>query len=239
MKKTLFPLLLILVFITSCSTPRNTSTIDSYQTITAYGVDNPPQDITQSLFSDQDATISEENIQRILNGKYTLPQKIRIAIVNLENIQYQRSYWNNEDYLSSREKYLNILTENLKKHPRIESVSLIPQIMLPSSPSFNSIREGAVRMQADIVLIYSISGGIYSKYKLFKANEYKSFATTQLLMMDVRTGLVPFTRVVSKDSQTNKEKSDFNEDEALKRTQEASVLLTLEEICGDINSFLK
>lgn len=239
MKKTILLSLLIIGFVTSCNTVREIPPSATSQVVTGYGVETQTEDITQSLFSDKDATISEENIQRILNGKYTLPQKIRVAIVNLENVQYRRSYWNNEDYLSSREKYLNIITDNLKKHPRIESVSLIPQIMLPDYPTFSSIREGAVRMQADVVLIYSISGGIYSKYKLFKANEYKSFATAQMLMMDVRTGLVPFTRVISKDSQANKEKSDFNEDEALRRVQESSVLLTLEEICGDINVFLK
>jgi hypothetical protein len=209
--------------------------------VTGYGIKNmPDDDITRSLFDDKDAKISEENIQKILDGKYTLPKRLRVAVVNIENSSLirKRYAWNDEDYLSSRQRYLTTMTSNLETQSRVDKVTLIPDIMMSSAPTFTSIREAAVRMQADIVLVYSIKGGIYSKYKMFAADEYKAFATTQVLIMDVRTGLVPFTTVVTEDYMSKKEKRDFNDSEAEKRTQEEAVQRALEKVCIGINSFL-
>lgn len=240
MKKQIILLSLLACAFFSCNvqqyTPASQPSVD--KTVDAYGFYSQPEDIMQSLFSDKDATITEENIQRILNGKYKLPETLRVAIVNLENNQYRRYYWNDEDYLSSRQKYLETLTQNFKNQNRVKSVSLIPEIMLPGSPTFGSIREAAVRMQADVVIVYSVSGGMYSNYKMFKGSTYKAFATTQVLMIDVRTGLVPFTRVISKDTIAKKEDSDFNSDEARKRIQEEAVMKTLDEICSDLNNYI-
>ncbi|MFV0417405.1 MAG: hypothetical protein ACK5KT_01570 [Dysgonomonas sp.] len=209
----------------------------------AYGV--PDDGITQSLFDDKNATISEENLQTILEGYAFLPEKLRVAVVNIENVRnvqpanrYYNHMWNDEDYISSRQKYLSVMTDNLQQQDRVKKVALIPDMMIPPSPSFTSIREAAVRMQADVVVVYSIRGGLYSKYKLFSSDEYKAFATTQVMIMDVRTGLVPFTTVVTEEYNSKKQKSDFNDTEAIKRVREEAVSLTLKKVCEDMNVFL-
>lgn len=234
MKKYFICLVLLSFFLISCSVQQYPVSAQNQ----APDVSSEYEDITQSLFSDKEATISEKNIQRILNGKYALPQSLRVAIVNLENSQYRRRNWDDEDYLSSRQKYLETLTMNLNNQNRVQSVSLIPDVMLPASLTFGSIREAAVRMQADVIVVYSVSAGMYSKYRMFKGSTYKAFATTQVLVIDVRTGLVPFTRVISKDTTAKKEDADFNSDEARKRIQEEAVMKTLDEICSDLNNFL-
>ncbi len=236
MKKNTFSFFALLLLMTSCMTVKETPT---YGEPLKYASESN-QDIIQSLFDDKDAKISEENIQKILDGRYTLPQHLRVAVVNLENGQLiKRQYsWNDEDYLSSRQRYLTAMTSNLEQQERVNKVTLIPDIMLASNPTFTSIREAAVRLQADVVLVYSIKGGTYSKYKVFSADEYKAFATTQILIMDVRTGLVPFTTVITRDYTSKKQKNDFNNSEAEKRTQEEAVTLTLKEVCESINTFL-
>lgn len=230
------------IIMSSCISMKETSPYYGQgAVVTGYGINNmPDDDITQSLFDDKDAKISEENIQKILDGKYSLPQRLRVAVVNIDNgpLIRKRYAWNDEDYLSSRQRYLATMTSNLETQSRVDKVTLIPDIMMSSAPTFTSIREAAVRMQADVVLVYSIKGGMYSKYKMFAADEYKAFATTQILIMDVRTGLVPFTTVVTEDYMSKKEKSDFNDSEAEKRTQEEAVQRTLEKVCTGINSFL-
>lgn len=234
MKKTVILIFVSVFIFSSCI-------VDKSMPTTPYtaGPNTQNNNITQSLFSDKEATISEENIQQILSGNYSLPSKIRVGIINLENTQSNLRYWDNEDYLSSRQKYLDIITVSLKNNPRVQSVSLIPQMMLPAAPTFASIREAAVRTQADIIVVYSISGGMYANYKVFKSSIFKSFATTQALVIDTRTGLVPFTRVISDDEVSKKSDKDFNEDEARKRIQENAVLKTLEKICTDLDQFLE
>lgn len=224
-------------FMTSCMTVKE---VPADPTIKGYGYDMPEDGITQSLFTDKNATISEENLQMILDGYSFLPEKLRVAVINLENVSPTncRYVWNDEDYVSSRQKYLSTMTENLKQQERVKKVTLIPDMMVPSSPSFTTIREAAVRMQADIAVVYSVRGGLYSRFKMFSSDQYKAFATTQVMIIDVRTGLVPFTTVVTEEYESKKEKSDFNDSEAQKRIREEAVSLTLAQVSKEINEFL-
>jgi hypothetical protein len=102
-----------------------------------------------------------------------------------------------------------------------------------------NIREAAVRMQADMVVVYSIAGDIYSSYKLFSKPEIKAFATTQLVILDTRTGLIPFSTISTKDFLSQKKKEELDQLEARNRIQNTAVLLTIEEIGEKINEFLK
>ncbi len=229
-------LIAIFVLLSSCNTTRpfgNSS-----------GFDMPGGDtlITQSLFSDKASTISEEAIQKILDGTYTLPQQLRVAIVRMEPaLQLKRYYWNywsDEQYLKTQQSYLDLFTEKFKQSSRVTKLSIIPDLLISKTPSFTNIREAAVRMQADVVVVYAITSDIYTKYKLFSKPDIKAFATTQLIILDVRTGLVPFSTIVTKDYLSQKNKEELDNSEAASRIQDEAVLLTINDIGQKITSFL-
>ncbi|NDW17338.1 hypothetical protein D0T53_00220 [Dysgonomonas sp. 216] len=208
----------------------------------AYTTEYADNEITESLFKDESAKITEDNIKRLLDGHYSLPKELRVAIISIENTKANRYYYYNQnDYLTSRQKYIDCLKENLDNNTRIKATLWIPNMMTGANPSFSTIREAAVRMQADIVLVYSISeGNIYTKHKVFSSN-HKAFATTQAMIMDVRTGLIPHTDISTKEFLGVKEEKDkkaFNNDEKRKLLQEEAVLLTLKDINESINKFL-
>lgn len=232
MKKIGIIILTAIVF-ASCSTTKQISNPSEF----TYVNNDPP--ITKSLFDDKSSTISEENIQKILDGNYKLPNNLRVAFVKLESSHNQRRYyWSDEQYLKSQQQYLDLFSEKFKNSNRVKSISTIPDILISKSPTFTSIRESAVRTQSDIVVIYSINSDIYSQYKLFSKTNIKAFATTQLIVLDVRTGLVPFTTIVTKDFQDKKNETDLNENEATSRIKNQAVLLTIEEVGKQINEFL-
>jgi len=189
MKQTTF-LIATIVLLTACGTTR--PLVDNSD------FDKPSGDtlITQSLFNDGASTISEENIQRILEGTYNLPQQLRVAIVKLEPIpqlkRYYWNYWSDEQYLKTQQSYLDLFSEKFKQSSRVTKLSIIPDLLISKSPSFTNIREAAVRMQADIVVVYAITSDIYTKDKVFSKPDIKDFATTQLIILDVKTGLIPF-----------------------------------------------
>lgn len=198
--------------------------------------------ITQSLFNDKASTINEEGIQKILDGSFKLPTQLRVAIVKLENSQVRRnywSYWSDEEYLKTQQSYLDLFAERFRQSSRVIKLSVIPDLLISKTPSFTNIREAAVRMQADIVVVYSISGDIYSKYKFLSRPDIKAFATTQLIVLDVRTGLVPFSTIVTKDFLAQKGKEEINNTEARNRIQNEAVLMTINEIGQQVTEFLK
>lgn len=228
--------------LTACTTPRYTG---APYTVIDKGdkIPDSREPITQSLFNDKQATISEENIQKILEGHYKLPQQLRVAVVRIDNSSnnryYYGSYWNDEQYLKTQQAYLDLLADKLKQSQRVTAVNTIPDLLLTKPQNFTSIREAAVRLQADMVVVYTINTDIYSKYRLFTKADIKAFATTQLLVLDVRTGLVPFSTVVTKDQLSKKQDADLDNNEASNRIQKEAVLLTLEEIGKQLNDFLK
>lgn len=196
--------------------------------------------ITQSLFNDKSSTVSEENIQKILDGTYALPQQLRVAVVRLEApVQQKRYYYfDDEQYLKTQQSYLDLFIEKFKQSSRVNKVTLIPDLLVSKTPNFTNIREAAVRMQADIVVIYAITSDLYSKYKVFSKTDIKAFATTQLIILDVRTGLVPFSTIATKDAFSQRKKEEMDVAEAAGRIQHEAVLLTINEIGGKITDFL-
>lgn len=226
-------ILLLCILFSSC----HTSSKLAYASTESFA--EPGQDtlITQSLFSDQSSTISEEGIQKVLSGNYQLPEKLRVAIVRIDQ-QSRSYYWNDEDFLKTQQSYLDLFEEKFKQSSRVASVAAIPNLLISKTPNFTSIREAAVRMQADVVVVYSITSDLYSRYKFFNKPDIKAFATTQLIMLDVRTGLVPFSTIVTKDVLSQKKKEELDNQEARNRIQNEAALSTIEEIGKKITAFL-
>lgn len=224
----------VLTLITSCGVSKEVSSYPS----NAYAIEN--ESISQSLFNDKNATISEENIQKILDGSFKLPENLRVAFVKLESAQHRGRYFgSDETFLKNQQSYLDLFEKNFKNSGRIKSTKTLPDVLISNNPTFTSIREAAVRTQSDIAVIYSINSDLYSKYKMFSKTEIKAFATTQLIILDVKTGLIPFTTIVTKESQSNKKEGELNDSEAANRVKNEAVLQTINEIGNQINDFLK
>jgi hypothetical protein len=226
--KKLFPAMLSALLLISCGIPRPVSGNPAM----AYSAADTL--ITQSLFNDRSSTISEENIQKILDGTYRLPKQVRVAIVRLEPTAQQRraywNYWSDEQYLKTQQSYLDLFSAKLQQSARVTSLSIIPDLLISRTPTFTSIREAAVRMQADVVVVYAITSDLYSRYKFFSKPDLKAFATTQLILLDVKTGLIPFSAIVTRDVLSQRRKEELDNAEASGRVQHEAVLLTIDEI---------
>jgi hypothetical protein len=233
--KQLYFILFSATFLFSCSTPKFAETAI---TRTDKFADNG-EPVTESLFTDKNATITEENIKKILDGTLVLPQQLRVGIVRVDNTAPgRRYYWNDEQFLKTQQSYTDLFTQILKQSPRVTAVSVIPDLLLTRPQTFTNIREAAVRLQTDIVIVYTIATDIYSKYKLFTKPDIKAFATTQLIVLDVRTGLVPFSTIVTKDQLSKKLETDLDNSEATSRIQKEAVLLTIAETGKKLTAFL-
>lgn len=230
--------LILLMVLTSCSVSRPVA--QPNQEASAQGYYEPEAPITQSLFDDKNSTISEEDIQKILDGNYSLPHKLRVSLVKLESAQNPRNYyWNSEEYLKSQQAYLDLFTSKFSQSNRVLKVSKIPDLLILNHPTFTNIREAAVRMQSDMVVVYAINSDLYSKYKLFSKSDIKAFATVQLIILDVRTGLIPFSTIVTKEYQSKRQENELNDNEAANRIKNEAVLLSIQEIGEEIIRFLR
>jgi hypothetical protein len=201
-----------------------------------------PDPIRQSLFDSKDRTISEDNIQKLLNGKLVLPDTVRIALYQYSKSprnRYYTGYSSDEDFLKAQQSFVDTLIHHLSQSHRVSKIVLIPSLMISSTPNITSMRETAVRLQADLLLVFSITSDLYYKYRVFSKDEAKAYATTECMVMDIRTALVPFSTIVTKDFYSKKINADANLEELRRRTERMAILQTLTETGSRLVNFMQ
>ncbi len=149
--------IIISIFLVSCSTGRPVRQYSDFNSTQNYYQQEEP--ITKSLFDDKSSTISEENIQKILDGTYSLPDNLRISLVKLESNQKRRNYYsNNEEYLKSQQEYLDLFTAKFNQSQRVQKISRIPDLLISES-QFYHYKAKDVRTQS-ISGVYSINSDL-------------------------------------------------------------------------------
>lgn len=196
--------------------------------------------LTESLFDFKERTLSEADIQRILDGRIQARDSIRLAVFNFSGStsRYGTWRWYDEESLKSQQQLLDTLSFALSRSHRVQKVMMLPPMVTGLKPNIHQLRESAVRVQADMLLIYSLHSDIFQKYRAFKKDEAKAFATCEMVLMDIRTGLIPHTNVVTRSASTTKLQGDFTEEEMQNRVLRTATLETLLEAGNKAAAFL-
>ena len=221
-----------------CSTPHLATSTST--ALTEDYAARPP--IATSLFPSDQAVLGDDAVTRILGSKLELPPKAKVAVMRFpvaEGSRYYGSYWRDEEYLKAQQSQFDGLSRALLDSQYIVELTPLPSLMTPSRVSIPVLREAAVRMQSDLLIIFRVTSDTYSQYRVFSKDRVKAYSTCEVVVLDVRTGLVPFTRVVSRDQVELKQSSDFDLTETMRRAEQVSAADALEIAAGDLVTFLK
>lgn len=236
MKKLIYLVFLFLV-ISSCAT-----TGSYYEP--SFDTDNQST-LSKSLFPSDQSVINQAAIDTILSSRIQLPMNSKVAIINFPSNNpnqsislYGYGYWRSEDYLKLQQSYIDYLSSNLNQSEFIESVVHLPSMLTPQEPTLPILREAAVRLQSPIMLIFRINSDIYEEFRLLRSNRAKAYATIEIVLLDVRTGIIPFTTIVTEEFLTEKIDSDANSRETMIRAEREATLKSLEAASTNINEFL-
>ncbi|MCB0534485.1 MAG: hypothetical protein H6574_20585 [Lewinellaceae bacterium] len=196
--------------------------------------------ITESLFNDKDRTISEADIRMILDGKIRIPDSIRLAVFQYGGSASRYGAWNwyDEENLKTQQQLLDTFSQTIGRANRVQQVFFLPAMVTGLRPNMHQLRESAVRVQADMLLVYSLHSDLFRKYRAFKKDEAKAFATCEVVLMDTRTGIIPHTNIVTKSAYSTEERADFSQEELQKRTLYLANLQTLLEAGRQLSTFL-
>ena len=199
--------------------------------------------IATSLFPSDQAVMGDDAVARILSSKLELPAKAKVALMKFPDAEgpryYGRAYWRDEEYLKLQQSQVDTLTEALVASDQIAEVTPLPSLMTPSRVSLPILREAAVRMQADLLLVFRVGSDTYSQYRTFAKDKVKAYSTCELVLLDVRTGLVPFTRVVSRERLEMKQPADLDLAETMRRAEQTSAAEALNGAAQDLVRFMK
>ena len=127
----------------------------------------------------------------------------------------------------------------LASSDQIAEVTPLPSLMTSIRVSIPVLREAAVRLQADLIFVFRVGSDTYSQYRAFAKDQVKAYSTCELVLLDVRTGLVPFTRVVSREYLELKQPGDLDLAETMRQTEQRAAVEALKVASGDLVAFIK
>ncbi|MCZ6880362.1 MAG: hypothetical protein O7F13_04450 [Gammaproteobacteria bacterium] len=188
-----------------------------------------------SLFSSDTIVLSDTEIERILNYRYEVPPLNRVAI-----LPFGWSVWSgwSEEMAVATEDVNEKLIKKLRASSKIYDASFLPSILIPEKRTVPYIREAAARYQADLVLVFRSACRSFQKYRFFRADKVRAYCSVEAVLLDVRSGLVPFVAVVTRNYNTEKSESDLNLRETILRSQLSAIADALEEVSSAIVGFL-
>ncbi|MEO0626081.1 MAG: hypothetical protein AAFY91_03770 [Bacteroidota bacterium] len=201
----------------------------------------PEPTITESLFYNPNQTISEADIQRLLDGQIALPDTVDIAIYPYQLISSRYSgyyYGTDEEELKTRQRMVDTLRREIGGSSRVGRLINFPSMLTSNQPNIFQLREAAVRLQADMLLVYTVRSDLYYRYRTFQKNDAKAFATVEVLLLDTRTGVVPHTQILTRESYTSKADQDWSNEELRRRAENGAIMKALGDVGNGVREFL-
>ncbi len=206
--------------------------------------DEPPR-LAHSLLNTDKVVLDEKAIKTILSSRVVLPKKGHLGIMKFPGYEggatsyYGYDYWRSESYIKTQQEYVNTLSTEMLKSDRIVAVTLIPSLLAPYDATIPILREAAVRLQADLLLVFRITSDIYQQYKMDGIDEVKAFSTCEAVLLDIRTGLIPYTTLVTKESVQALKETDSDLNETRRRAEKEAIRSSLNIVSNELTEFLK
>lgn len=219
------------VFLVGCDSVTTVSRPDSYYNKYALAEEYK----VQSLFSSDSAVLSDDDIERILAYKYAPERQNRIAILSLGQSDW--CGWSAELATAGAEVRTQFVAK-LRSSPVVFDASYLPSLLIPSNNTVGHFREAGARYQADLLLIYRAKYCTYAKDRFISPDKSKSYCTVEAVLLDTRTGIVPFTATASCDFVAQQDKEDLNFGETMRRTELHALADGLAEVAEKVVGFL-
>lgn len=224
-------LFLALVFLfVGCTAPVSTlSRPDAYyESATAAETD-------ASLFSGDAETLADDAIRRILEYQYAPPSLSRIAIMPFGREVW--STWSEELAMASESLQTQVL-DQLRASPKVYDASYLPSILVPLNRTVPHLREAAARYQADLLLVYRSYCQSFDRYRFFAADTSRAYCGVEAVLLDTRTGLVPFTSVATRSYDVVEDEADTNFRETKLRAQLDATAAAMGDVSAEVVRFL-
>jgi hypothetical protein len=191
--------------------------------------------LQQSLFREDLSLLSNEEIDRILSSKIELPRNARLALLQLGADPHVLVLPAPD---AGEGDALAALFERLGASERLSSVTLLPSLLVPSSLSVAKLREAAARFQADLLFIYRTPCQQFHRNRFLGADEAKAYCIAEGVLLDVRTGIIPFSAVAASTFGAVQGPEDLTSYETLRRSQSLAITQALDDLADDLLAFI-
>ncbi|MCK7566901.1 hypothetical protein [Marinobacter xestospongiae] len=195
-----------------------------------------PESAGESLFEPAKNSLADDTIKRILDYRLALPAQNRVAVLKLSSNSYWRYY--SDDFTQLNEDIATNFIGRLQASDRVYDASFLPSLLVPEQRTLPFLREAAARYQADLLLAYRTQCRTFEKYRLINPDETRAHCTVEAVLLDTRSGTVPFSVVSSNQFSAKKDSQDNNFSETIRKAELAAIGQSLAETADRLTEFL-
>ena len=196
-----------------------------------------PATLSQSLFKEDQAAISNAALAEILSAKVTLPPRAKLTVIRFGQLPY---WWGwSEDFVRTNQSLDDTFLAKLAASPRLREVAYLPSLVTPTEMTLPKLRSAAARFQSDLLLVYRTSTSNYQRQRIFHEDETKAYCTVEAILLDVRTGIIPFSTVVTEQFEAKKQSGDYDFSETQAKANQQAIGQAWQKLAGQVTAFLQ
>jgi hypothetical protein len=175
-------------------------------------------------------------ITHLLSVKIVLPAHVQVGVLQLGAMPV---WWDQSSPDAMTQSLADSVAQAVSRASRVSRVSILPTLIVGQHPSVSRLREGAARMQADVLLVYRPGCRLYDRQPFIGSTEYRAVCTLEAAVLDTRSGLIPFSTVVTSERVTKRIHREFDDAETMRRAQLEAVTEGLQEVAKRLGTFLE
>ena len=180
----------------------------------------------------------DTSIENLLDRRLSLPSRIVVGILHLPGPSARISWYASGDLSDQTQAVADSAVAVLVRAPRVERATTLPVMVVGEHYTIASLREAAARLQAHVLLVYRPSCKFYQRDPFIGAPQYRAVCTSEAVALDTRSGLLPFSTVVTREYVTQKQRGDFDESATWRRAQLQAVVFAVLEVGTRLGTFL-
>ncbi len=196
--------------------------------------------LTKSLIRSSEAVLSEDAIQALLTTRIQLPDDAKAAVFSLGSEESADPHWNwrADEMLQNHRALLDSIENSLLASERFTEVTHLPSLLVPAEPSLVRLREAAALMQADLLVTYRTQSQMIYDFNLFSKDEVKAHAVIELMLVDVRTGVIAYADTQESFHIEKQRSSDADRFDTTKRATLIATQRAVEEVAVGLGEFV-
>lgn len=191
-----------------------------------------------SLFPADRAALSDPEIEKILSARPLLRPEMRVAVLHLEHRSVDFSWLYRSEPVPTTWLHEKLFAA-LRGAAGIHDASYLPAFLTPQKLTVGHLREAAARYQADLLLIFRTECRTHKQFRLFSASQAKAYCLADAGVIDVRTGLVPFSSRAVEQYVIDQQQAEMDLEETVRRSEQTAVEAAMAENGRNLAAFME
>ena len=189
-----------------------------------------------SLFPADQSAVTDAALTEILNGQLELPGELRVAVVPVGQTP---SFSGFAPEFAERSRQLDAeFLGQLRGSDRVAYAQYLPQMLTPRQVTVPLLREAAARYRSDMVLIVHTATREYKNDRLLGKDRVRAYCEVEAVLVDVRSGTVPFSTNTTESFLATKGRDDLNFRDTIARANQEAMGVAWQRVAGEAAGFL-